>query len=106
VQVQEGGGVQASVESDLLGGKKINVQNTIRLTISSQVVKVVEQLPEALGLAQRAIVMNSSARELEIDRPVEQRLNLVTLGDPTPEMRKVIDAARHIANTAMPSKAP
>jgi len=106
VQVREGGGVQDSIESELLNGTKIDVQDAIRVTISSQVVKIVEQLPEALGLAQRAIVMNSSARELEIDRPVEQRLNLVTLGDPTPEMRKVIDAARHIANTAMPSKAP
>ena len=39
----------------------------------------------------------SNTRELTTDHPVEQRLNLVTLGEPTAEMRKVIDAARHIA---------
>jgi hypothetical protein len=33
-------------------------------------------------------------RELKTDRTVEQHLTLVTLGDPTPQMRKVIDAAR------------
>jgi hypothetical protein len=44
--------------------------------------------------------MNSNVRELKIDHPIEQRLDLVTLGDPTPEMRKVIDAARHIVSTA------
>jgi phosphate transport system substrate-binding protein len=100
VQTREGGGVQASIESEFLNGKKINVQNPIRLTISSQVVKVVEQLPEALGLAQRTIVMNSSARELEIDHPVVQDLSLVTLDDPDAEMHKVIDVSRSIAGTA------
>jgi phosphate transport system substrate-binding protein len=102
VQTREGGGVQASIESEFLNGKKINVQNPIRLIISSQVVKVVEQLPEALGLAQRTIVMNSSARELEIDHPVVQDLSLVTLDDPDAEMHKVIDVSRSIAGTAPP----
>jgi phosphate transport system substrate-binding protein len=102
VHVREGGGVQASVEDELLGGKPINVPNPIRVQISSQVVKIVEQLPEALGLSQLSIVLNSNARELKIDHPVEQQLKLVTLSDPTPEMRKVIDAAHHIAS--VPSK--
>jgi phosphate transport system substrate-binding protein len=97
VQVREGGGVQASVESDLLDGKAINVPDRIRVQISSQVVKIVEQLPEALGLSQLNIVQKSNTRELTTDRPVEQRLNLVTLGEPTDEMRRVIDATRHIA---------
>jgi len=100
VQVRTGGGVQASIESELLQGKGINVLNPIRVQISSQVIKVVEQLPEALGLSQLSIVMNSNTRELEIDHPIEQQLDLVTLGDPTPEMRKVIDVAQHIASTA------
>jgi phosphate transport system substrate-binding protein len=100
VKVREGGGVQASIETELLGGKSINVPDPIRVQISSQVVKVVEQLPEALGLSQLNIVIKSNTWELEIDRPIEQHLDLVTLGDPTPEMRKVIDAARHIASTA------
>jgi phosphate transport system substrate-binding protein len=99
VQVREGGGVQASIENELLNGKNINVQNPILVQISSQVVKVVEQLPEALGLSQLSIVTNSGTRELTIDHPIEQHLNLVTLGSPTPEMRKVINAAHHIAST-------
>jgi len=100
VKVREGGGVQAAIENELLRGKGINVPDPIRVQISSQVVKVVEQLPEALGLSQLNIVMKSNTQELNIDHPIDQHLDLVTLGDPTPEMRKVIDAARHIASTA------
>lgn len=100
VKVRDGGGVQAAIENELLHGKSINGPDQIRVQISSQVIKVVEQLPEALGLSQLNIVMNSNVRELTIDHPIEQRLDLVTLGDPTPEMRKVIDAAKHIASTA------
>ena len=88
VQVREGGGVQASIENELLRGKRINVPDPIRVQISSQVIKVVEQLPEALGLSQLSIVMKSNARELKLDHPIDQHLDLVTLGDPTPEMRK------------------
>ena len=102
VQVRAGGGVQASVENELLDGKPLNGPDPIRVQISSQVVEIVEQLPEALGLSQLNIVMNSNSRELKIGRLVEQHLDLVTLGDPTPEMRIVIDAARDIANA--PSK--
>jgi len=100
VKVREGGGVQASIETELLHGKNINVPDPIRVQISSQVVKVVEQLPEALGLSQLSIVMNSNVRELKIDRSIEQHLDIVTLDDPTPEMLEVIHAAREIATTA------
>jgi phosphate transport system substrate-binding protein len=101
VHVRGGGGVQASVESELLDGKPINAPNQIRVQVGAQVVKVVEELPEALGLTQLSIVLNSNTRELKTDRPVEQHLNLVTLGDPTPEMRKVINVTRSIAGTAL-----
>lgn len=101
VHVREGGGVQASVEALLLG-KSIGVKHAILVQISSQVVKVVAQLPEALGLSQLSILRNSNAAELTLDRPVEQHLNLVTLGDPTPEMMKVIEAARRIEKMATP----
>lgn len=99
VHVRRGGGVQASVEAFLLG-KKIGAKDIILVQISSQVVKIVAQLPEALGLSQQSIVRNSNAAELELDRPVEQHLDLVTLGDPTPEMMKVIEAARRVEKTA------
>lgn len=100
VHVREGGGVQASVEAMLLDGGSLGAKNVILVQISSQVVKIVAQLPEALGLSQQSIVRNSNAVELTLDRPVEQHLNLVTLGDPTPEMMKVIGAARRIEKTA------
>ena len=101
VKVREGGGVQAAIENELLHGKSINVPDLIRVQISSQVVKVVEQLPEALGLSQLSLVMKSNTRDLKIDHPVEQHLDIVTLGDPTPEMRKVIDVARRVASTTV-----
>jgi 16S rRNA G966 N2-methylase RsmD len=93
--------VQASVEALLLG-KSIGAKNAILVQISSQVVKIVSQLPEALGLSQLTIVRNSNAVELKLDRPVQQYLDLVTLGDPTPEMMKVIEAARRSEKTATP----
>jgi phosphate transport system substrate-binding protein len=96
VMVREGGGVEASIEAALLGGKSISVPNPILVQISSQVVKITEQLAEALGLSQLSIVMNSNTLELKTEHPVEQHLDLVTLGEPTPEMRKVIVAARDI----------
>jgi phosphate transport system substrate-binding protein len=101
VQVREGGGVQASIEGALLGGKTVTAPNPILVQISSQVVKVVEQLPEALGLSQLSLVSNSNTAELKLDHPIEQRLNLVTLGDPTSEMLKVINAARVIASAGL-----
>jgi phosphate transport system substrate-binding protein len=99
VQVRAGGGVQASVESELLDGAKLNVANPILVQISSQVVKIVEQLLEALGLSQLGIVTKSNTRELKTEHPIEQHLNLVTLGDPTHEMCKVIESARYITKT-------
>jgi phosphate transport system substrate-binding protein len=101
VQVREGGGVQASIEEVLLGGKPISAPNPILVQISSQVVKIVEQLPEALGLAQLSIVVKSNTKELKLDQPVEQHLDLVTLGNPSPELRRVIDAARSITTAAL-----
>jgi phosphate transport system substrate-binding protein len=101
VQVRNGGGVQASIEGDLLGGKAVNAPNPILVQISSQVVKVVEQLPEALGLSQLSIVKKSNTAELNLDHPIEQHLKLITLGDPSPEMLKVINAAREIASTSL-----
>jgi phosphate transport system substrate-binding protein len=96
VMVREGGGVQASIESELLNGKNINFPNPILVQISSQVIDISKLLPGGLGLSQLSIVTKSVALELKTEHPVEQHLDLVTLGDPSPEMRKVIDAARDI----------
>jgi ABC-type phosphate transport system substrate-binding protein len=97
VVVREGGGVQATVEATMLGGMKIKPADLIRVQISTQLLKVVEQEPGALGLAQLSEVIQAKGAELMLDKPVTQTLSLVTLGDPTPEMRKLIDAAAHVA---------
>jgi phosphate transport system substrate-binding protein len=101
VMVREGGGVQASVESDVLNGQKITAPDPILVQISSQVVKIVLQEPGALGLAQFDVVSASHAPEMKMDHPVEQKLSLVTLGQPTPPMMSVINAARQIALEAL-----
>jgi phosphate transport system substrate-binding protein len=95
VMVGEGGGVQATIESQLK--LKVVKKNTILVQISSQVNKVVEQLPEALGLAQIENLRGSDAVELKTERPIEQELNLVTLDDPPPSVLSVIEAAKKVA---------
>lgn len=100
VKVRGGGGVQASIEAALLGGKTMTPPDPIHVQISSQVVKIVEQLPNGLGLSQLSIVEKSETTELKLDTPIEQHLDLVTFGDPTPEMRRLIDCAHRIASTA------
>ena len=94
VMVREGGGVQASIEAKLQ--LKIATTKAIRVQISSQVNKIVEQLPAALGLAQIENLRGSRAVELRTDYPIEQELNLVTLGDPSPGAQAVIDAVRAV----------
>lgn len=97
VMVREGGGVQAAIEGDL--HLKVAASGPILVQISSQVNKVVEQLPEALGLAQIENLQESGAVELKTDRAIEQELDLVTLGEPTPAVRSVIDAVRQVVTS-------
>lgn len=100
VMVRGGGGVQASIEEEFLHGKSITAPNPIVVQISSQVIKVTEQLPGALGLSQLSIVAKSTAHELKTEHPIVQRLALVTLGDPSPAMLKVIDAMHKVMTEA------
>jgi len=75
---------------------KIATTKAIRVQISSQVNKIVEQLPAAFGLAQIENLRGSRAVELSTDYPIERELNLVTLGDPSPGAQAVIDAVRAV----------
>jgi hypothetical protein len=56
----------------------------------------VEQLPETLGLAQIENLKESGAVELTTDRMIEQELNLVTLGEPSPAALSVIEAVKKV----------
>jgi ABC-type phosphate transport system substrate-binding protein len=97
VYVRDGGGVTLSVETELLQGQQVTVPDPIRVQAGSQVVKVVAQEPGALGLAQLGILRQSNLPEITLDRPVTQRLNFVTLDEPSAAMKAVIKAAGEIA---------
>jgi phosphate transport system substrate-binding protein len=96
VMVREGGGVGASIESQLLDGKSITPAKPMLVQVSGEVIAMTAMLPGALGLSQTSLVAGSEVGELKTEHPIEQRLDFVTLGDPTPEMRKVINATRKV----------
>jgi hypothetical protein len=68
---------------------------------ATQVVRVVEQEPAAMGFAQLALVKQRDIPELVTDKPIEQVLSFVTFGPPSPAAQSVIDAARKIADKLM-----
>jgi phosphate transport system substrate-binding protein len=96
VLVRDGGGVQASVQWQLLKGAPIRAPDQIRVQVGTQVLKIVEQEPGALGISQLSLLERSSAVELSTDVAVGQKLSLVTLGPPTAAMRAVIGAVEQI----------
>jgi phosphate transport system substrate-binding protein len=97
VLVGGGGGVTVVVEAELLQGRSVALPNAIVVNTPVQLVQVVEQEPGAIGFAQLALVRQRNLPELAVNHPLEQHLALVTLGEPTPAMLSVIDAARAAA---------
>lgn len=100
VAVREGGGVTVAVQSELLDGHPIAVPDMIRVDSPKQVVKIIQQLPEGLGLAQLSLVEEAKLGELATDGTISQVLSLVSLGDPSPPALAVIKAVREIAKQA------
>ena len=96
-----GGGIVAVLESELLGGQRPGLKNIIYVNTPVQLVQVMEQEPGVLGFAQLGLVRQRGIPEIVTDRPLQTTLNLVTLDEPTPAMRAVIDAARRIVNKTM-----
>ena len=96
-----GGGIVAVVEAELLGGQRPGLKNIIYVNTPVQLVQVMEQEPGVLGFAQLGLVKQRGIPEIVTDRPLQTTLNLVTLDEPTPAMRAVIEAARRIVNKAM-----
>lgn len=97
VMVGGGGGVTTVVEAELLGGQSVKGPHIIYVKTPVQLVQVVEQERGAVGFAQLALVKERNLPEMTVDEPIEQTLSYVTVGDPTPAMRAVIDATRRIA---------
>jgi phosphate transport system substrate-binding protein len=98
VMVDAGAGIPLTVSTQLLGGKPVTTENAIRVRISSQVAKVVEQEPGALGLTQEKNVSGHNIVQLTTEQTVEQQLSYVTLDQPSPAIKSVIDATQRILN--------
>ena len=96
VRVDSGAGIPLTLETELLGGRRIAARDPIRVRISSQVAKIVEQEPGALGLTQTGNLPGRNVVVLKVDRSFEQRLSYVTLGDPTPQVQQLIAITRKI----------
>jgi phosphate transport system substrate-binding protein len=96
-----GGGAMAVVDSVLLQGQPINLPTVIYVKTPVQLVQVIEQEPGALGFAQLSLVRQRGIPELATDYPLQTTLSFVTLGEPSPAMRSVIDATRRIAEKVM-----
>jgi phosphate transport system substrate-binding protein len=97
VMVREGGGVSLSVQTQLLAGQNISAANTARLETSRQVLKVTAQEHGALGMTQPSLALQAGLPRLDTDGTVEQVLNFVSLGVPTPRVQKIISATRSVA---------
>jgi phosphate transport system substrate-binding protein len=97
VMVREGGGVTLSVQVQLLAGQSVTAAGAVRVDTPRKVVKVVAQEPGALGITQPQLAAEIGLPRLETDGPVEQVLNLVSLGPPTARARRVIDVTRIVA---------
>jgi phosphate transport system substrate-binding protein len=96
VMVDAGAGIPLTIATQLLGGKPVTSNDAIRVRISSQVAKVVEQEPGALGLTQEKNMAGHNVAELATEQTIEQELAYVTLDQPSPIMKSVIDATRKI----------
>jgi len=94
VLVGGGGGVTATVEAVLLAGNHASGPNILYVKTAIQLAQVVEQEPNAIGFGQLLVIKQRGIPEVATEQPIEQELALVTLGDPTPAMQAVIDAAR------------
>jgi len=101
VIVGGGGGVVTTVESELLKGQSVHAPNIIYVRTALQLTGIVEQEPNSLGMAQLSLAKQKGLPEIVTDKPVEQTLSLITLGEPTPAMKSVIDAARTAVEAAM-----
>jgi phosphate transport system substrate-binding protein len=101
VLVGGGGGVTAAVEAALLDGQPPAAPSMLAVKTPVQLVQVVEQERGAIGFAQLALSKQRKNAELATDKPIEQVLTLVTLGEPTPALQAVIEATRALAARMM-----
>lgn len=97
IMEQTGGGVRTMAEKSLLDGGVISVAGT-EVPNGPQIVKIVEQMPMAFGIAAAAVAKGSPVAVLGGHDAPAQPLILVTKGDATAAQLAVIDSARNILN--------
>ncbi|MGH1417635.1 MAG: substrate-binding domain-containing protein [Hyphomicrobiaceae bacterium] len=97
VAVQDGGGTVVAVRKQMLNKKPLTSHGAIRIESAKHLIKVVEQTPGAIGIAQLGLVKQAGLPEIKTEKSVEQSLNLVTLGEPSTSILAFIEAARKVA---------
>jgi phosphate transport system substrate-binding protein len=95
VAAQPGDGVRTLVEEQLLNGGELT-KDARAMPNAPQIPKVVAQVPGAIGLYTAGAVADSVA-ELTPEVPIAQPLTLVTMGEESPEVRRVISAIEQVA---------
>jgi phosphate transport system substrate-binding protein len=95
VAAQPGDGVRTLVEDRLLSGGALT-QDTRAMPNAPQIPKVVEQVPGAIGLYTVG-ALGASVAELTADAPIVQTLILVTMGEESSEIRRVVSAVEQAA---------
>jgi phosphate transport system substrate-binding protein len=101
VLVGGGGGVTSTAQNELLDGQAVSGPHILFVKTGLQVVQVVEQEPNAIGFGQVGLIKSRGVPEVLTERAIQQTLSMVTLGEPTPAMQSVIDAARRMAESMM-----
>ena len=96
VMVDSGAGIPLTLQTQFLRGKQVTTKDAIRVRISSQVARVVEQEPGAFGLTQQNNLPGRNVVPIETEPKFEQTLSYVTLSEPSMAIRSVIDATRKI----------
>ncbi len=100
VALAEGGGIAAVIKFELLEGRPVAAPNVLDVSSPDALVQAIEQSPDIVGFAQLSLVERRNIPEIVTDRPLQTTLSLVTLDEPTPAVRAVIDTARRLANQA------
>jgi phosphate transport system substrate-binding protein len=98
VATNEGGGTVAAFRAAFLGTAPLPAA-AIRLESAKHVLKAVSQERGAVGIAQLGLV-GTAVNELITDQIVQQPLSLVSLGEPSPGLARIIDATRAVASHA------
>jgi phosphate transport system substrate-binding protein len=98
VAAQPGDGVRTMVETTLLKGVSLPA-STRALSNAGQIVKVVAQLPGGIGLI-AAASLDATVAEIKAATPITQPLILVTMGEETPAIQQIIEAATKVGKAS------